>query len=205
MKTNRAILIIFLATLWGFLEATLGGALHLANIPFTGTIMSSIGFCILFAAIRGGVSAYELPVISIVAASFKFLDCALFGLPALHITVVNPATAIAAQGLAAMFTYRWLKRSDAVMNIAPALLVTAAISVATFNLVSLYMYGWQTDHTKQLLNTALVQLPLMAVLSTALVKLSSLIKLDLATPRMARFEVACATAFVCIIIAVKLF
>lgn len=163
--------ILFFGSMWGLLEATLGGSLHFARVPYTGTIMTSIGFSILYAASRAGISPARLIGISIFAASFKFFDCFLFGLPVLHITVVNPATAIASQGLAAAAILRSSTHRSGVLELAPRFLVAALASVVLFNGVSLVAYGWSTDHTIRPLNTLLVQVPLMCVLSTAISKI----------------------------------
>ena len=51
---NKIITIILFGAIWGLFEATLGGVLHIAHLPFTGTIMASIGFTILYCAMRAG-------------------------------------------------------------------------------------------------------------------------------------------------------
>lgn len=87
-------------SLWGALEATVGGLLHLVHFPYTGAIMANIGFTIMAAA----VAIYgrpSLPLgIGLVAASFKLLDVLLLSLSPLARGVVNPAVAIILEALA---------------------------------------------------------------------------------------------------------
>jgi len=171
MKTRYIITIALFGSAWGFLEATLGGVIHAARVPFGGTIMASIGFVILYAALRGGLRPVHLAVVSLVAASFKFFDCWLFGLPAIDMHIVNPATAIACQGLAAAVIFRRLTMKDRVASLVPRFFAAAAASLVVFNIVSLGIYGWPTEHSLHPWNTVLIQLPLMTVLSTALAKI----------------------------------
>jgi len=162
--------IALFGSIWGLIEATAGGLLHLARVPFTGTIMSSIGFAILFLALRSGAKLAHLAIISFVAASFKFLDCWLFGIPVFDITIVNPATAIACQGLAASLIFKGLTDQDRVLSLAPRFAFAAGASIIIFNLISLGIYGWPTYQSQHPINTALIQLPIMTVLATILSK-----------------------------------
>lgn len=91
--------VLFIGSLWGFLEATLGGVLHLSPVPFSGRIMAPIGFALMFWGMKNGLKAHQLFCVSLIAASFKFFDIFLFSLPLSHISIVNPAQSIAMQGL----------------------------------------------------------------------------------------------------------
>lgn len=87
-------------SLWGALEATVGGLLHLVHFPYTGAIMANIGFTIMAAAVAIYGRA-SLPLgIGLVAASFKLLDVLLLSLSPLARGVVNPAVAIILEALA---------------------------------------------------------------------------------------------------------
>ena len=91
--------VLFIGSLWGFLEATLGGLLHLLPFPIAGRIMAPIGFALMFWGMKNGLKAHQLFCVSLIAASFKFFDFFLFHLPIFHISIVNPSQAIAMQGL----------------------------------------------------------------------------------------------------------
>ena len=105
--------ILLFGSLWGALEATLGGLL--ANVPNHGAIMGNIGIVILAAA----VALYKRPSVSLaiglVAASFKLLDVPLFGVAPFAKMIVSPMTAIVVESLAfatvVALAQRWYKRS----------------------------------------------------------------------------------------------
>ncbi|MGQ9734234.1 MAG: hypothetical protein ACUVQU_04195 [Candidatus Bipolaricaulia bacterium] len=97
---DLAVGVILFGSLWGLLEATLGGLLHALKLPYTGAIMANLGFAVMAAA----VAVYKrstLPAgIGLVAASFKLLDVLIFSLSPLARAVVNPAMAIILEALA---------------------------------------------------------------------------------------------------------
>jgi len=97
--TNVIIGILVFGSIWGFLEATLGGFLHLIIFPNKGAIMAGIGVTIMAA----GLAIYRKPVfplgVGIVAALFKLLDIWLFALPITSIHIINPAMAIILESL----------------------------------------------------------------------------------------------------------
>lgn len=174
---KKIVTIILFGSIWGMLEAIIGGALHVARVPFTGMIMSAIGFALLYTALRLGVRPANLFAVSLVAASFKFLDPILFKIAFFDITVINPAVAIASQGLAfsAIFSVFRLSSPSALIGdpekrpyaLALRFLATAAIAMAAFNLISLGVFGWPTNHTINLANAIFIQLPLTAILASA--------------------------------------
>lgn len=92
--------VLIFGSMWGLLEATLGGFLHLIIFPNKGAIMSSIGVAIMAAAL----AVYRKPAVSIgigiIAASFKLLDVLIFALPVNSYHIVNPAMAIIFESLA---------------------------------------------------------------------------------------------------------
>ncbi len=92
--------ILVFGSLWGFLEATLGGFLHMIIFPNKGAIMSGIGVAIMASALAIDRKPGMLPGIGIVAASFKLLDVWLFSLPITSIHIMNPAMAIIFESLA---------------------------------------------------------------------------------------------------------
>jgi len=99
MKMREILSIALFASAWGLIETLIGGAMHMAHLPFTGVVMASIGFAILYTALRSGLAPSKLALVSIVAASFKFLHTPLFGTPLFDPMIINPAISIASQGL----------------------------------------------------------------------------------------------------------
>lgn len=97
---DLAVGVILFGSLWGLLEATLGGWLHALNLPYKGAIMANLGFTIMAAA----VAVYKRPTLPVglglVAASFKLLDVLIFSLSPLARKVVNPAMAIILEAMA---------------------------------------------------------------------------------------------------------
>jgi len=92
--------ILIFGSIWGFLEATLGGFLHMIIFPNKGAIMSGIGVAIMASALAIYKKPGMLLGIGIVAASFKLLDVWLFFLPVTSIHIINPAMAIILESLA---------------------------------------------------------------------------------------------------------
>lgn len=99
IMTRDILKIAIFGAAWGLVEAILGGALHAIRVPYTGLIMSGIGFSILFIAYRSGVRPGRLFAVSLVAAGFKFLSAPIYSIPAMQRCIVNPALSIAMQGL----------------------------------------------------------------------------------------------------------
>ena len=91
--------ILIFGSIWGFLEATLGGFLHMIIFPAKGAIMSGIGVAIMASALAIYKKPAMLLGIGIVAASFKLLDVWLFALPVSSIHIINPAMAIIFESL----------------------------------------------------------------------------------------------------------
>ena len=92
--------ILVFGSIWGLIEATLGGFLHMIIFPNKGAIMGGIGVAIMATALAVYRKPAMLPGIGIVAASFKLLDVWLFALPVASIHIINPAMAIIFESLA---------------------------------------------------------------------------------------------------------
>jgi len=92
--------ILVFGSIWGFLEATLGGFLHLIIFPNKGAIMSGIGMAIMASALAIYRKPSMLLGIGIVAASFKLLNVWLLFVPIGAIHIINPAMAIIFESLA---------------------------------------------------------------------------------------------------------
>ncbi|RLI35925.1 hypothetical protein DRO66_06635, partial [Candidatus Bathyarchaeota archaeon] len=92
--------VVLFGSIWGLVEATLGGFLHLIYLPYKGAIMGGIGMSIMAAF----VVMYRRPglafSIAVIAALFKLLSAVIYGQPIFAPFVVNPASAILLEGLA---------------------------------------------------------------------------------------------------------
>jgi len=127
--------VVVFGSIWGLLEATLGGFLHLIIFPNKGAIMAGIGMAIMGSALAIYKKPSMLLFIGFVAASFKLLDIWLFALSPTSIHIVNPAMAIifesAAFSIAAVFLMNKMAKNTIIGIGAGALagLVSAAIWV----------------------------------------------------------------------------
>jgi len=92
--------ILVFGSVWGLVEATLGGALHLIHLPYKGAIPGGIGMAIMATF----VVMYRRPKlafwIAVIAALFKPLSAVIYVQPIFGPSVVNPASAILLEGLA---------------------------------------------------------------------------------------------------------
>ena len=94
--------ILVFGSVWGLVEATLGGALHFIHVPlfYKGAIPGGIGMAIMATF----VVMYRRPklvfFIAAIAAMFKPLSAVIYGQPVFAPFVVNPASAILLEGLA---------------------------------------------------------------------------------------------------------
>jgi hypothetical protein len=92
--------ILVFGSIWGLVEATLGGALHLIHFAYKGAITGGIAMAIMAAF----VVTYRQPKlvfwIGVIAALFKPLSAVIYGQPVFAPFVVNPASAILLEALA---------------------------------------------------------------------------------------------------------
>ncbi len=92
--------ILVLGSVWGLVEATLGGALHLVHFAYKGAITGGIGMSIMATF----VVIYRKPklvfFLAVIAALFKPLSALIYGQPIFAPFVINPASAILLEGLA---------------------------------------------------------------------------------------------------------
>jgi hypothetical protein len=92
--------ILVFGSIWGLVEAILGGALHLIYFPYKGAIPGAIGLAIMATF----VVIYRRPklvfCIAVIAALFKPLSAVIYGQFIFAPFVVNPASAILLEGLA---------------------------------------------------------------------------------------------------------
>ncbi len=90
MDRKSIVSIAVFGTLWGFVEATLGNALHLLNLPFSGSILASIALVIILIARIYNPTRGSTFLMALVAAFIKALSFATVKL--------NPFIAIVMEG-----------------------------------------------------------------------------------------------------------
>lgn len=92
--------ILVFGSIWGLVEATLGGSLHLIHFAYKGAITGGFGMSIMAAF----VIIYRRPRlvfwIGVIAALFKPLSALIYGQFIFSPFVVNPASAILLEALA---------------------------------------------------------------------------------------------------------
>jgi len=92
--------ILVFGSIWGLMEATMGGALHFIHLTYKGAITGGIGMAIMATF----VVMYRRPklvfCIAVIAAMFKPLSAVIYVQPIFGPSVVNPASAILLEGLA---------------------------------------------------------------------------------------------------------
>ena len=123
--------ILVFGSIWGLLEATLGGFLNLIIFPNKGAILGGIGMAIMGVALAKYRKPAMLAGIGVVAASFKLLNVWLMFVNPLGI--VGPVAAIIseslAMGLVAVFVMRRMK-SSSLVSVGAGLLVGIVAAVA---------------------------------------------------------------------------
>ena len=91
--------ILVFGSVWGLVEATLGGALHLVHFAYKGAVTGGVGMAIMAAF----VATYRRPKLvlwlGVIAALFKPLSALIYGQPVFAPFVVNPASAIILEAL----------------------------------------------------------------------------------------------------------
>ena len=90
MKQKSIATIAVFGTFWGFIEATLGNALHLLHLPFSGSILASIALIIILTARIYNPTRGSTFLMALIAASIKALSFATVKL--------GPFIAIIAEG-----------------------------------------------------------------------------------------------------------
>ncbi|MDD3478658.1 MAG: hypothetical protein PHP32_07260 [Candidatus Izemoplasmatales bacterium] len=102
--------ILYFGALWGFLEATLGWALHWVPALISGTILFPIATLIMLRAYQDSESKTVVFMTGVVAAAIKSVN---FLLPNLSFfKVLNPMIAILAEGLVVVAVIAWAKQKD---------------------------------------------------------------------------------------------
>ena len=73
MDKKSIVSVAVFGTLWGFIEATLGNALHLLNLPFSGSILASIALIIILIARIYNPTRGSTFLMALIAAFIKSL------------------------------------------------------------------------------------------------------------------------------------
>jgi len=139
--TRVIIGILVFGSIWGLLEATLGGFLNMIVLPNKGAIMGGIGMAIMGTALAIYRKPAMLPGIGIVAASFKWLNSWLLFVPASAVHIVNPAMAIFLESLvfSLVVTFLMYRIDKNVYVGAWAAFLAGLISVAAYGYFSVYI------------------------------------------------------------------
>ena len=139
--TRVIIGILVFGSIWGLLEATLGGFLNMIIFPNKGAIMGGIGMAIMGVALAIYRKPAMLPGIGIVAASFKWLNSWLLFVPVSAIHIVNPAMAIFLESLAfsLVVTFLMYRIYKNVYVGAWAAFLAGLISVTAYGYFSVYI------------------------------------------------------------------
>jgi hypothetical protein len=91
--------ILVFGSIWGLVEASLGGFLHLVHFTYKGAITGGIGMAIMATFLV----MYRRPKLGfwlgVIAALFKPLSAVIYGQPVFAPFVVNPASAIILEAL----------------------------------------------------------------------------------------------------------
>ena len=133
--------ILVFGSIWGLLEATLGGVMHLVNFPNTGAIMSGVGMALMGIAL----AFYRKPVMLIgigaIAATFKLLNVWILLIPANVPHIINPIAAIileaAAFSLITSFLMNLITKSN--YAVVWAAFLAGMLSAFSFALVAVYL------------------------------------------------------------------
>ena len=92
--------ILVIGSVWGLVEMTLGGFLHVIHFPQKGAIMGGLAISIMVIFVTVTKKPALVPILGIIAASFKPFDAIIFGVPVLSPYIINPAIAIVMEALA---------------------------------------------------------------------------------------------------------
>jgi hypothetical protein len=171
--------ILVFGSIWGLVEATLGGALHLIHFTYKGAITGGIGMSIMATF----VVMYRRPKlafwIAVIAAMFKPLSAVIYGQPIFAPFVVNPASAILLEGLAFSLVVSLLFKgfeSSIKMRIAAGVSAGYLSSILFAILASaIGMGNWASWGLAERLTSALTDGTGLAIVGTCLLLLGHLV------------------------------
>ena len=171
--------ILVFGSIWGLIEATLGGALHLIHFTYKGAITGGIGMAIMAAF----VVMYRRPklafCIAVIAALFKPLSAVIYGQPIFAPFVVNPASAILLEGLAFSLVVSLLfKRFESNIKLRIAAGISAGyLSIILFGVLAsvVGMGNWASWGLAERLSSMFANGTGLAIVGTCLLLLGHLV------------------------------
>jgi hypothetical protein len=190
--------ILVFGSIWGLVEATLGGALHLVHFAYKGAITGGFGMAIMATF----VVMYRRPRlvfwIAVIAALFKPLSAVIYGQPIFAPFVVNPASAILLEALAFTLVVSLLFKgfeSSIKMRIGAGVLA-GYLSIILFAILAsaVGMGKWASWGFAERLTSVLTDGTALAIAGTALVLLGYLVSTKL-RPNFWQFMTAKPKAF----------
>jgi hypothetical protein len=190
--------IVLFGSIWGLLEATLGGFLHLIYFPYKGAIMGGIGISIMAAF----VVTYRRPklvfLIGVIAALFKPLSALIYGQSVFSPFVVNPASAILLEALAFSLVVSLLFKG---FESSIKMRIGAGVSAGYLSIIlyavlasAIGMGKWASWGFVERLTSALTDGTGLAIAGTALLLLGYLVSIKL-RPNFWQFMTARPKAF----------
>jgi hypothetical protein len=200
--------ILVIGSIWGLVEATLGGALHLIHFAYKGAITGGIGMALMAAF----VVIYRRPKlvfsIGVIAALFKPLSALIYGQPVFSPFVVNPASAILLEGLAFTLVISVLsKRFESSIKMRIGAGVAAGyLSIILYAILASAagMGKWAFWGATERLSSALTDGTALAIAGTALLLLGYLVGARL-RPNLWQFMTVKPKAFYASTIAITAF
>jgi hypothetical protein len=200
--------ILVFGSVWGLVEATLGGALHFVHFAYKGAITGGIGMAIMatFAVM------YRRPRlvlwIAVIAALFKPLSAVIYVKPIFDPSVVNPASAILLEGLAFTLVVSLLfKRFESSIRTRIAVGISAGYLSAIIYAIlasSLGMGNWASMGVTERVIAALTNGTSLAIVGTCLLLLGHLVGTKL-RPNFWQFMTVKPRAFYASTIAIMAF
>jgi hypothetical protein len=103
--------VLVFGSIWGFFEMTLGGFLHAIHFPQKGAVMGGLAISLMAVFLSITRRPSLVPLLGIIAASFKPFDALIFGVPMWSPYIVNPAIAIVMEATAFGVVAILLKRA----------------------------------------------------------------------------------------------
>lgn len=139
--TQYVIGILVFGSIWGLLEATLGGAMHLVNFPNTGAIMGGVGMAVMGLSLALYRKPLMLMGIGAIAASFKLLNVWLLLIPINVPHIINPVAAILLEAIAfslvASLLMNWMTKNP--YTFVWGVVLAGMLSAFSFALVAVYV------------------------------------------------------------------
>jgi hypothetical protein len=177
------IAILVFGSVWGLVEAVLGGALHLVHFPYKGAIPGAIGMAIMAMF----VAIYRRPKLvfglGVIAALFKPLSALIYGQPIFGPSVVNPASAILLESVAFTLVVSLLFKGfeSSIKARIGAGISAGYLSIIVYAILAsaVGMGKWTSLGLTEKLTTALTDGTALAIAGTALLLLGYLVGIQL--------------------------